>query len=126
MPSMGIPIMAQHTGISRFTVHRWFQLFNLQPHHRRHFKIFNDPYFVDKVQERVGFYLRPPDHAVVLCVDEKKQIQALERTQPMLPHREGVTHDNVLFAALAVATGNVLAQQAPPSTSGAPPLPATN
>ena len=77
--------LARHTGVSKSTVHRWFRLFNLQPHRQRHFKISNDPFFVDKVQDIVGLYLRPPDHAVVLCVDEKTQIQALERTQPMLP-----------------------------------------
>ncbi|KKZ13466.1 MAG: hypothetical protein TE42_00370 [Candidatus Synechococcus spongiarum SP3] len=66
--------LAQHTGISKSTVHRWFQLFNLQPHRHRHFKISNDPHFVDKVQDIVGLYLNPPDHAVVLCLDEKTQI----------------------------------------------------
>ena len=112
--------LARHTGISKSTVHRWFRLFNLQPHRQRHFKIANDPFFVDKVQDIVGLYLRSPDHAVVLCVDEKTQIQALERTQPMLPlglgYVEGVTHDYIrhgtttLFAALDVATGKVLAE----------------
>lgn len=115
--------LARHTGISKSTVHRWFQLFNLQPHRQRHFKISNDPNFVDKVQDIVGLYLNPPDHAVVLCVNEKTQIQALERTQPMLPlglgYVEGVTHDYIrhgtttLFAALDVVTGKVLAQCKP-------------
>ena len=94
-------------------------MFHLQPHRQRHFKISNDPHFVEKVQDITGLYLTPPDHAVVLCVDEKTQIQAVERTQPMLPLGlgtvEGVTHDTIrngtttLFAALDVATGKVLA-----------------
>ena len=64
---------------------RWFDLFGVQPHRQRHFKLSNDPFFVEKVRDIVGLYLNPPDHAVVLCVDEKIQIQALQRTQPMLP-----------------------------------------
>ena len=110
--------MAEHTGISKSTVQRWFTLFGLQPHRQRHFKLSTDPFFVEKVRDIVGLYLNPPDHAVVLCVDEKTQIQALQRTQPMLPmglgYVEGVTHDYVrhgtttLFAALDVATGEVL------------------
>ena len=87
---------------------------------RRAFKLSNDPFFIEKVRDIVGLYLNPPDHAVVLCVDEKTQVQALERTQPLLPlglgYVEGVTHDYVrhgtttLFAALDVATGEVLSQ----------------
>ena len=110
--------IAERTGVSKSTVQRWFDLFGVQPH--RHFKLSNDPFFVEKVRDIVGLYLNPPDHAVVLCVDEKTQIQALQRTQPMLPmglgYIEGVTHDYVrhgtttLFAALDVATGEVLAQ----------------
>ena len=110
--------MAEHTGISKSTVQRWFTLFGIQPHRQRHFKLSPDPFFVEKVRDIVGLYLNPPDHAVVLCVDEKTQIQALPRTQPMLPmglgYVEGVTHDYVrhgtttLFAALDVATGEVL------------------
>ena len=112
--------MAEHTGVSKSTVQRWFGLFGVQPHRQRHFKLSNDPFFVEKVRDIVGLYLNPPDHAVVLCVDEKTQIQALERTQPLLPlglgYVEGVTHDYVrhgtttLFAALDVATGKVFAQ----------------
>ena len=112
--------MAEHTGISKSTVQRWFDLFGVQPHRQRHFKLSNDPFFIEKVRDIVGLYLNPPDHAVVLCVDEKTQIQALERTQPMLPmglgYVEGVTHDYVrhgtttLFAALDIATGEVLTQ----------------
>ena len=63
--------LAQHTGISKSTVHRWFQLFNLQPHRQRHFKLSNDPFFMDKVDDIVDLYLRRPDHAVVLYVNEK-------------------------------------------------------
>ena len=112
--------MAEHSGVSKSTVQRWFNLFGVQPHRQRHFKLSNDPFFIEKVRDIVGLYLNPPDHAVVLCVDEKSQIQALQRTQPMLPmglgYVEGVTHDYVrhgattLFAALDVATGEVLAQ----------------
>ena len=112
--------MAEHTGISRSTVQRWFELFGVQPHRQRHFKLSNDPFFIEKVRDIVGLYLNPPDHAIVLCVDEKSQIQALDRTQPMLPmglgYVEGVTHDYVrhgtttLFAALDIANGEVITQ----------------
>ncbi len=112
--------MAEHTGISKSTVQRWFTLFGVQPHRQRHFKLSNDPFFIEKVRDIVGLYLNPPDHAMVLCVDEKTQVQALERTQPMLPmglgYVEGVTHDYVrhgtttLFAALDVANGKVMTQ----------------
>ena len=112
--------MASHSGVSKSTVQRWFNLFALQPHRQRHFKLSNAPFFVEKVRDIVGLYLNPPDHAVVLCVDEKTQIQALNRTQPLLPmglgYVEGVTHDYVrhgtttLFAALDLATGQVMAQ----------------
>ena len=112
--------MATHCGVSKSTVHRWFELFGVQPHRQRTFKLSNDPFFIEKVRDIVGLYLNPPDHAVVLCVDEKTQVQALERTQPLLPlglgYVEGVTHDYVrhgtttLFAALDVATGEVLSQ----------------
>ena len=112
--------MAEHTHVSKSTVQRWFDLFAVQPHRQRHFKLSNDPFFIEKVRDIVGLYLNPPDHAVVLCVDEKTQVQALDRTQPMLPmglgYVEGVTHDYVrhgtttLFAALDVATGAVLSK----------------
>ena len=112
--------MAEHTGISKSTVQEWFNQFGIQPHRQRHFKLSNDPLFVEKVRDIVGLYMNPPDHAVVLCVDEKTQVQALQRTQPMLPMGlgfvEGVTHDYIrhgtttLFAALDVATGAVLTQ----------------
>lgn len=115
--------MAEETGVSKSTVQRWFDLFGVQPHRQRHFKLSSDPFFVEKVRDIVGLYLNPPDHAVVLCVDEKSQIQALDRTQPLLPmglgYVEGVTHDYVrhgtttLFAALDVTSGEVLAQCKP-------------
>lgn len=108
---------AQASGISKSTVHRVFQAFALQPHRTRSFKLSTDPFFIEKVRDIVGLYLNPPDHALVLCVDEKSQIQALNRTQPVLPmglgYVEGVTHDYVrhgtttLFAALDIATGVV-------------------
>ena len=98
-------------------------LFGVQPHRQRHFKLSNDPFFVEKVRDIVGLYLNPPDHALVLCVDEKSQIQARDRTQPMLPmglgYVEGVTHDYVrhgtttLFAALDIVSGEVIAQCKP-------------
>jgi putative transposase len=100
-------------------VQRYFQLFGLQPHRTESFKLSNDPFFVEKLRDVVGLYLSPPENALVLCVDEKSQCQALERTQPMLPmglgYVEGVTHDykrhgtTTLFAALNVLNGAVLA-----------------
>ena len=111
--------VAQGTKLSRPTVHRIWQAFGLQPHRQRHFKLSTDPFFVEKVRDIVGLYLNPPDKAMVLCVDEKSQIQALDRTQPLLPmglgYVEGVTHDYIrhgtttLFAALDIATGQILA-----------------
>jgi putative transposase len=77
--------IAEETGIAKSTVHRLFQLFGLQPHRTRSFKLSTDPFFVEKLRDVVGLYLNPPDKAVMLSVDEKSQIQALERTQPMLP-----------------------------------------
>lgn len=112
--------VARETGISKSQVHRYFQLFDLQPHRTKGFKLSTDPFFVEKVRDIVGLYLNPPDNAMVLCVDEKSQVQALERTQPMLPmglgYVEGVTHNykrhgtTTLFAALDVATGEVMTQ----------------
>jgi len=110
--------IAQETGIPRSTVQRYLSLFGVQPHRQRSFKLSTDPFFVEKVRDVVGLYLNPPENALVLCVDEKSQIQALERTQPVLPmglgYVEGVTHDyrrhgtTTLFAALNVANGEVL------------------
>jgi putative transposase len=112
--------VARQTQLSKSTVHRIWQAFGLQPHRQRHFKLSNDPFFVEKVRDIVGLYLNPPESAVVLCVDEKSQIQALERTQPLLPmglgYLEGVTHDyrrhgtTTLFAALDTAKGTVITQ----------------
>jgi transposase len=110
--------VARETELSRPTVHRIWRAFGLQPHRQTHFKLSTDPFFVEKVRDIVGLYLSPPDKAMVLCVDEKSQVQALDRTQPVLPiglgYVEGVTHDYVrhgtttLFAALNIATGQVL------------------
>ena len=112
--------IAAETGVSKSTVHRIWQAFGLQPHRQKHFKLSNDPFFVEKVRDIVGLYLNPPENAVVLCVDEKSGIQALERTQPMLPlglgYVEGVTHDyrrhgtTTLFAALQVLNGKVIGE----------------
>src|SRR5580765_712632 len=115
-----VRLAAQASGISKSTVHRLFQAFVLQPHRSRSFKLSTDPFFIEKVRDIVGLYLNPPDHALVLCVDEKSQIQALNRTQPVLPmglgYVEGITHDYVrhgtttLFAALDIATGAVFTE----------------
>ena len=114
---------ARASGLSKSTVHRLFQAFAVQPHRSRTFKLSNDPFFIEKVRDIAGLYLNPPDHALVLCVDEKSQIQALNRTQPVLPmglgYVEGVTHDYVrhgtttLFAALDIATGAVFTECRP-------------
>ncbi len=110
--------MARATGVSTTTVHRIWRAFGLRPHRVESFKLSSDPMFVDKVRDIVGLYLDPPRRALVLCVDEKSQIQALDRTQPMLPLRPGQverrTHDykrhgtTTLFAALDVKTGTVI------------------
>jgi putative transposase len=115
--------LAAETGISKTSVHRFLQAFGLQPHRRDSFKLSTDPFFIEKLRDVVGLYLNPPDKALVLCVDEKSQVQALERTQPLLPlgfgYVEGVTHDYVrhgtttLFAALDLLDGSVLAQCRP-------------
>src|SRR5205085_12593655 len=87
----------QASGLSVSTVHRIWRAFSLQPHRSETFKLSSDPLFVEKVRDIVGLYLDPPDRALVLCVDEKSQIQALDRTQPLLPLRPGQaerrTHD---------------------------------
>ena len=77
--------IAQETQLSKSTVQRVWKAFALQPHRQKHFKLSTDPFFVEKVRDIVGLYLNPPDKALVLCVDEKSQIQALDRTQPLLP-----------------------------------------
>lgn len=112
--------MAGEIGVSHMTVCRVWRTFGLKPHLRDTFKLSTDPFFVEKVRDIVGLYLNPPENALVLCVDEKSQCQALERTQLTLPlgfgYAEGYTHDYVrhgtltLFAALDVATGGVLVQ----------------
>jgi len=111
--------MAAETAISPTSVHRYFKLLGLRPHRSETFKLSTDPFFIEKLRDVVGLYLSPPENALVLCVDEKSQCQALERTQPMLPmglgYVEGVTHDykrhgtTTLFAALNVLNGAVLA-----------------
>lgn len=110
--------MARAVGLSPDSIGRIWGAFGLQPHRSESFRLSPDPQFIDKVRDIVGLYLSPPVHSVVLCVDEKSQIQALERTQPLLPLRPGQverhTHDyarhgtTTLFAALNVATGEVL------------------
>ena len=112
--------MAEQSGVSKSTVQRWFSLFAIQPHRQRYFKLSNDPFFVEKVRDIVGLYLNPPDHAVVLCVDEKTQVQALNRTQPMLPMGwatskgsptiTSVTAPPPCSPALDIATGQVITQ----------------
>ena len=110
-------LMAKVAGVGLTSVQRIWKAHGLAPHRIRAFKLSNDPFFVEEVRDIVGLYLNPPDHAIVLAVDEKSQIQALSRTQPVLPmglgYVEGVTHDYVrhgtttLFAALDIATGTV-------------------
>ncbi len=112
--------LAAETRLSKSTVHRVWTAFGLQPHRQKHFQLSTDPFFVEKVRDLVGLYLHPPDQAMVLCVDEKSQIQALDRTQPLLPlglgYVEGVTHGylrhgtTTLFAALDIASGRVLTE----------------
>lgn len=113
-------LLAQKVQVSQSTVSRAWRAFGLQPHRSETFKLSTDPLFVAKVRDIVGLYLNPPTKAMVLCVDEKSQIQALDRTQPLLPLAPGLperrTHDYVrhgtttLFAALDVATGNVIGE----------------
>ena len=112
--------MAKTCGLSQSTVSRIWRAFGLQPHRTETFKLSQDPLFIEKVRDVVGLYLNPPDKALVLCVDEKAQIQALDRTRPLLPMRPGQverrTHDYrrhgtpSLFAALNVKTGQVIGQ----------------
>lgn len=112
--------MAKATGMSQSAVSRIWRAFGLQPHRVETFKLSKDPLFIEKVRDIVGLYLNPPDRALVLCVDEKSQIQALDRTQPLLPMRPGQperrSHDYTrhgttsLFAALDVKTGKVIGE----------------
>src|SRR5271170_1874264 len=110
--------MAEATRMSQSAISRIWRAFSLQPHRMETFKLSTDPFFVEKVRDIVGLYLNPPERALVLCVDEKSQIQALERSQPLLPLKPGqperATHDyfrhgtTSLFAALDIATGKVI------------------
>jgi transposase len=110
--------MAKDVGHSPSTVHRIWRAFGLQPHRVETFKLSSDPLFVEKVRDIVGLYLSPPERAIVLCVDEKSQVQALDRTQPLLPMRPGQaerrTHDYTrhgttsLFAALDIKAGTIV------------------
>ena len=112
--------MAEHTGMSHSTIGRIWRAFGLQPHRSERFQLSSDPLLVEKTRDIVGLYLNPPENAVVLCVDEKTQVQALERSQPVLPMDLGqperqtsdyFRHGTVdLFAALTVATGVVLSK----------------
>ena len=112
--------MAKSVGLSQTAVSRIWRAFALQPHRVEPFKLSKDPLFIEKVRDIAGLYVNPPDRALVLCVDEKSQIQALDRTAPLLPLRPGQverrTHDYVrhgttsLFAALEVATGRVIGE----------------
>ena len=110
--------LARHLGVSRTLVHGVWQRHEVQPHRVEKFKLSNDPQFEEKVRDVVGLYLNPPDRALVLCVDEKSQIQALDRTAPILPLRPGLperqTHDykrhgtTTLFAAFNILNGKVI------------------
>ena len=115
--------MAQATGMSQSAVSRIWRAFGLKPHQSESFKLSPDPQFIEKVRDIVGLYLNPPEAAVVMCVDEKAQIQALDRSAPILPLMPGVperrTHDYVrngttnLYAALDLASGNAIADMSP-------------
>lgn len=115
--------MAARSGLSQTTIRRIWHAFGLQPHRSETFKLSKDPLFVEKVRDIVGLYMSPPDKALVLCVDEKSQIQALDRSQPLLPMRPGQaerrSHDyrrhgtTSLFAALDVKSGEVIGQCQP-------------
>ncbi len=115
--------MASATGMSQSAVSRIWRAFGLKPHQTESFKLSPDPQFIEKVRDIVGLYLNPPDAAIVLCVDEKPQIQALDRSAPILPLLPGVperhTHDYVrngttnLYAALDVASGQVITDMTP-------------
>jgi transposase len=110
--------MAKASGMSRSTVNRIWRAFGLQPHRSETFKLSKDPLLIEKVRDIVGLYMNPPEHAVVFCVDEKSQIQALDRTQPLLPMRPGQVErrtpdykrhgTTTLFAALNVKTSKVV------------------
>ena len=110
--------MARASGVSVSSVQRIWRAFGLQPHRSETFKLSTDPLFIEKLRDVVGLYVAPPERAIVLCVDEKSQIQALDREQPVLPMMPGIperrTHSYVrhgtttLFAALDVASGFII------------------
>ena len=112
--------MAKSQGVSKSTIHNIWQAHNLKPHRVKTFKLSRDPKFLEKLTDVVGLYLNPPQQSIVLCVDEKSQIQALDRTQPGLPLKKGpcgtMTHDDkrnpttTLFAALETLQGKVIGQ----------------
>jgi transposase len=112
--------LAKEVGLSQSAIVRIWHSFGLQPHRSESFKLSTDPFLVEKVRDVVGLYLNPPEHAIVLCVDEKSQVQALDRTQPILPLRPGLPEQRTsdyerhgttsLFAALEVATGKVIGE----------------
>ena len=133
--------MAGSQGISKSTVNTIWQAHNLKPHRVETFKLSRDPRFLEKMTDVIGLYLNPPEKAIVLCVDEKSQIQALDRTQPGLPIKKGrcgtMTHEykrngtTTLFAALEILEGKVIGQCYPPmlsapQESGVPEIPAND
>ena len=113
-------LMAERQAMSKSTISNIWRSHNVKPHRVKRFKLSRDPKFVEKLTDVVGLYLNPPEHALVLCVDEKSQIQALDRTQPGLPLKKGrcgtMTHDykrngtTTLFAALELLEGKVIGQ----------------
>src|SRR5215469_4075944 len=115
--------LARHLSVTRTLIHEVWQKYDVQPHRVERFKLSNDPKFEEKVRDIVGLYLNPPDRALVLCVDEKSQIQALDRTAPILPLRPGLperqTHDykrhgtTTLFAAFNILNGKVMGRCLP-------------
>ena len=109
--------MAAAQGVSKSTVHRWFQLFGVKPHLTRTFKLSNDPFFIEKLRDIVGLYLNPPDNAMVLCVDEKSRIQALNRTQRACPSASAMS-------TASPTTTSATAQ--PPSSPPSTPPPAAS
>jgi len=129
--------LAAETGISKSTVQRVWSAFGLQPHRQKHFKLSTDPFFVDKVHDIVGLYLNPPDNAMVLCVDEKSQAQALERTQPLLPigarlcrgrhtRLQASRHDHPVRSARRGHRRSDAGVQAATSSPGVSPVPQTH
>ena len=122
--------VAAETGISKTSVQRYFQLFGLQPHRSEGFKLSTDPFFIEKLRDVVGLYLSPPDNALLICVDEKSQCQARERTQPMLPmgfgyveggrhpRRQAPRHDHAVCCSQRAQWRGAGQLQVTPSASG--------